>query len=34
MSIGIGDPAPAFSLPSTGGRTISLADYRGRPVVL
>jgi peroxiredoxin Q/BCP len=34
VSLGIGDPAPAFSLPSTGGRTIALADYRGKPVVL
>ena len=29
-----GEPAPAFTLPGTGGRTYSLADYRGRPVVL
>ena len=34
MSVGTGDKAPAFSLPATGGATISLEDYAGRPVVL
>ncbi|HEY4607642.1 MAG TPA: redoxin domain-containing protein, partial [Ilumatobacteraceae bacterium] len=34
MSVGVGDRAPAFSLPATGGSTISLADFAGRPVVL
>jgi peroxiredoxin Q/BCP len=29
-----GDPAPAFSLPADDGSTVSLADLRGRPVVL
>ena len=29
-----GDPAPAFSLPSTEGRDISLADFRGRSDVI
>ncbi|MGE0810820.1 MAG: peroxiredoxin [Immundisolibacter sp.] len=30
----IGAPAPAFSLPASGGRTVSLGDLRGHPVVL
>lgn len=30
----LGQPAPAFSLPSTDGKTINLADYRGKHVVL
>ena len=34
MSVGIGDRAPEFSLPSTGDTTVSLSDYAGRPVVL
>jgi thioredoxin-dependent peroxiredoxin len=34
MSIGIGDKAPQFSLPGTGGRQYSLAEFAGRPVVL
>lgn len=29
-----GDPAPDFTLPRDGGRTISLAELRGRVVVL
>jgi len=29
-----GQPAPEFTLPATGGRSISLADFRGRDVVL
>ena len=29
-----GDPAPAFTLPDADGRPVSLADYRGRRVVL
>ena len=34
MSISVGDKAPAFSLASTGGRTVSLDDFAGKPVVL
>jgi peroxiredoxin Q/BCP len=34
VSIGVGDPAPAFTLPSTGSRSVSLADFAGKPVVL
>jgi peroxiredoxin Q/BCP len=29
-----GDPAPQFSLPDSTGKPVSLADYRGRPVVV
>ena len=29
-----GQPAPDFTLPATGGRDISLAELRGRDVVL
>jgi peroxiredoxin Q/BCP len=34
VSVGVGDPAPSFSLPGTGGRVVSLSEYTGRPVVL
>lgn len=34
MSVSIGDTAPQFTLPGTGGRSYSLSDYAGRPVVL
>jgi thioredoxin-dependent peroxiredoxin len=34
VSLGIGERAPDFTLPGTGGREYSLADYRGTPVVL
>lgn len=34
MSVGVGDIAPDFTLPGTGGRTVSLAEFRGQPVVL
>jgi thioredoxin-dependent peroxiredoxin len=29
-----GDPAPEFSAPASGGGTISLADFKGRNVIL
>ena len=32
--VDVGDMAPEFELPGTGGRTYRLADYRGRKVVL
>ena len=34
MAVGVGDPAPDFTLPSSGGGEVSLSSYRGRPVVL
>jgi peroxiredoxin len=34
MSLSVGEHAPEFTLPGTGGRSYSLADYRGKPVVL
>ena len=34
MSIGVGDKAPEFTLPGTGGRSYSLSEYAGKPVVL
>ncbi len=34
MSLKPGDPAPDFSLPASGGRTVSLASLHGQPFVL
>ena len=34
QELGPGDPAPAFELPGSDGRTHSLAEYQGRTVVL
>ena len=34
MSVGVGDVAPDFTLPGTGGVERSLSDFRGKPVVL
>jgi len=32
--LGEGDPAPDFSLPASGGRTVSLGEMKGKPFVL
>jgi peroxiredoxin Q/BCP len=32
--VAVGDQAPSFTLPGTGGKDYSLADYAGQPVVL
>ncbi len=34
MSVGIGDRAPDFELHGTGGRTYTLAEFAGRPLVV
>jgi len=34
MTLSVGDKAPDFSLPSDGGGTVSLADFKGRNLVL
>jgi peroxiredoxin Q/BCP len=34
VSVGVGDRAPDFTLPGTGGVTYSLADFAGKPIVL
>ena len=34
MSLSVGDTAPDFELPGTGGRDYTLAEFAGRPVVL
>jgi peroxiredoxin Q/BCP len=34
MSVNEGDPAPAFEMPASGGRTVKLADYAGKPLLL
>ena len=34
MSVQEGDTAPGFSLPASGGRTVTLAGLQGRPFVL
>jgi peroxiredoxin Q/BCP len=34
MSLSIGDSAPAFTLPGTGGKDYSLTEYLGAPIVL
>jgi peroxiredoxin Q/BCP len=34
VSISVGDPAPPFTLPSTGGGEVSLGSFLGKPLVL
>jgi peroxiredoxin Q/BCP len=34
MSVGVGDRAPDFTLPGTGGASYSLSDFLGKPIVL
>lgn len=34
MSVNEGDKAPAFSMPTDGGGTVSLKGLKGRPVIL
>jgi peroxiredoxin len=34
MAISVGDIAPDFSLPGTGGESFSLSQFRGQPVVI
>lgn len=34
LTLQVGDVAPLFSAPGTGGRTVALAEFRGKPVVL
>jgi thioredoxin-dependent peroxiredoxin len=34
MSLAEGDKAPEFQMPATGGRTVSLASYKGKPFIL
>jgi len=34
MALSVGDVAPPFTLPGTGGRDYSLSEYHGAPLVL
>lgn len=34
MTVAVGEQAPDFTLPGTGGRQYTLSSYRGQPVVL
>jgi len=34
MSLSVGEAAPAFTLPSTGGGQVSLGQYLGQPLVI
>jgi hypothetical protein len=33
-ALAVGDAAPAFSLPSADGRTVSLSEFRGKQALL
>ena len=34
MALDVGDSVPTFSLPSSSGKEVSLADYKGKKIVL
>jgi peroxiredoxin Q/BCP len=34
MPLAPGDPAPSFALPDQSGKTVNLADYKGRKVLI
>jgi peroxiredoxin Q/BCP len=34
LTLKVGDPAPEFIAPASGGATVSLKDLRGKPVIL
>jgi peroxiredoxin Q/BCP len=34
MTLSVGDQAPQFTLQGTGGKSYSLSEYAGKPVVL
>jgi peroxiredoxin Q/BCP len=34
MSLAVGDPAPSFEMPASGGRLVSLGGLKGKPFVL
>ena len=34
LKLKVGDPAPAFTAATNGGGTVSLSDFKGKPVVL
>jgi peroxiredoxin len=34
VDTGVGDPAPELMLPNEAGEMVSLADLRGRPVLV